>query len=194
MKSWTIIRKIAPFALTCALCLLLAGCVSSQDDQSAQDHQSEQEKAEGYYWYEAVFLDKEDVEAAFGSVAEDFPKFETVPQEFHVTTEFKPDPRHADLYGSPVTVHITGYTYGSVPDPEEGVVSDNEGFLVEISSPDDRMQQFLDDIDKKWHITGSYTIGGKYTEQLDFSDATPVDVTLTGVFGLGDSDGTITFE
>ncbi len=34
-----------------------------------QIHQSEQELAEGYYWYEAIFLDGEEIQTAFQSVS-----------------------------------------------------------------------------------------------------------------------------
>jgi hypothetical protein len=56
------------------------------------------------------------------------------------------------------------------------------------------MQALIDNTDKNWHITGSYTGAAKYTEQLNFSDSTPVDITLEGVFGVADSDGNIVLE
>lgn len=45
--------------LTCALALVLSGFDGSQK------HQSPQEQNEGYYWYEAIFLDKEEVVSIF---------------------------------------------------------------------------------------------------------------------------------
>ncbi len=169
-------------------------CFSFTGSKPKQGNQSAMERAQGYYWYEAVFLDKQDVEKAFKSVSEDFPKYDVSPFEYHVTTEFKPNPKHEELYGSTVIIHITGYTYGSVPDTEEDIVSYNEGFVVDILSPDEKMQEYIMECDKIWHITGSYTKGGKYTEQLDFSDATPVDIMIKGVFGIGDSKGNIILE
>jgi len=50
------------------------------------------------------------------------------------------------------------------------------------------MQELLDSLDKNWHISISYTVGGKYTEHLDFSNAEPVSITLTGTFGSCDSN------
>ena len=38
------------------------------------------------------------------------------------------------------------------------------------------------------------TIRVPYTERLDFSDSTPVDITIEGVFGMSDNDGNITLE
>ena len=56
------------------------------------------------------------------------------------------------------------------------------------------MQELLDSYEKRWHITGSYTTGAKYTEYLDFSDASPVDFTITGRFGKCDSDGVLVLD
>jgi len=156
--------------------------------------QSPKEQSEGYYWYEAVFLHKEDVEAAFRTASDRFPNYEFVPNDFHVTTQFKPNPKHESLYGTAVTVHITGYISGSVQDRKEDLVSENEGFLVEISSADENMQLLLDVCNRIWHITGSYTGAAKYTEHLDFSTARPMDLTLEGVFGMADSSGLVILQ
>ena len=43
-------------------------------------------------------------------------------------------------------------------------------------------------------LPGSYTCAAVYTNQLDFSDWTPLDITIEGVFGLADSDGTVISE
>ena len=125
---------------------------------------------------------------AFKKANKQFPTFGVCPPEFHVTTEFMPAEKHNDLYGTKVTVHIIGYASGSVYDEEEDVTSENEGFLVELSTDSEDMQKLLDSYDKTWHVTGSYTAGGKYTEQLDWSKAKPMDLTLTGTFGGADSD------
>ena len=65
---------------------------------------------------------------------------------------------------------------------------------MEVTSPDEKMQELIDSIDRVWHITGSYTYAAKYTGQLDFSDVTPVDLTIKGVFGLADSEGKLILE
>ena len=46
----------------------------------------------------------------------------------------------------------------------------------------------IDSYDKVMHITGSYSAEGYYTEFLDWSKMTPMDITLTGTFGGADSD------
>lgn len=48
-------------------------------------HQNQQKQAEGYYWYEAVFLDKKEVEKIFSMVSDGYPKYEIVPDGYHVT-------------------------------------------------------------------------------------------------------------
>ena len=179
------ILRVFVIFLTCSILLAFSGCGRSRE------HQSPQEKALGYFWYEAVFLDKEDVENAFIEASGSFPKYKFVPYDFHVTTSFKPAPKHAELYGTPVTVHIIRYAYGTIQDVQEKTFSDNEGLLVELSSTDKRMQDLIDSTDKTFHITGSYTGAGKYTEQLDFSDGTPIDITIEGVFGMSDNKGNV---
>ena len=56
------------------------------------------------------------------------------------------------------------------------------------------MQALIDSTDMTYHITGSYTGGGKYTDQLDFANGTPLDITIEGVFGMSDNDGNVTLE
>ena len=130
----------------------------------------------------------------FSTVSDDYPKYEFTPDVFHITTQYKPDPKHEELYGKPVTICIIGYASGSVRDSEEDITSENEGLLVEFSSTDEEMQALIDSCDKVWHITGSYSVAAKYTGQLDFSDYTPVDITIEGVFGLADSNGKVIQE
>ena len=187
MRIPTIFQKAAALVLLCSVFWTIPACGRSEK------HQSPQEEALGYYWYEAVFPDRAEIEGIFRTVSDRYPEYEFVPDYFHVTTQYKPEMKHEDLYGSPVTVHIIGYANGSVRDELENVTSDNEGLLVEISSPVKGMQDLIDSCDKIWHITGSYSFAAKYTGQLDFSRLTPLDITVEGVFGMADSDGTVIF-
>ena len=176
--------------------LALAGCnakkpaadATTTTATSEKGHQSDAEKARGYYYYEAIFLDKDEVLKAFKQAAPDYPKNALTPPEFHVTTAFKPEEKHTSLYGTKVTVHITGYTSGTVRRDDGAGESSNEGFLVELSTDNEEMQELLDSYDKVMHITGSYSAEGYYTEFLDWSKMTPMDITLTGTFGGADSD------
>ena len=59
---------------------------------------------------------------------------------------------------------------------------------MEISSADEGMQALIDSCDKIWHITGSYSVGAKYTEQLDFSKIIPIDKTVDGIFGTAEAN------
>ncbi|MBR0364385.1 MAG: hypothetical protein IJH58_04440 [Clostridia bacterium] len=176
--------------------LALAGCQAKKPAADAttttatseKGHQSDAEKARGYYYYEAIFLDKDEVLKAFKQAAPDYPKNALTPPEFHVTTAFKPEEKHTSLYGTKVTVHITGYTSGTVRRDDGAGESSNEGFLVELSTDNEEMQALIDSYDKVMHITGSYSAEGYYTEFLDWSKMTPMDITLTGTFGGADSD------
>ena len=65
---------------------------------------------------------------------------------------------------------------------------------MELSSNDERMQALIDSRKRPCHITGSYSVGAKYTGRLDFSNLTPADRTIEGVFGMGDSNGRVILE
>lgn len=189
-------KRFTAILVALMMLLALAGCnakkpaadVTTTTATSEKGHQSDAEKARGYYYYEAIFLDKDEVLKAFKQAAPDYPKNALAPPEFHVTTAFKPEEKHTSLYGTKVTVHITGYTSGTVRRDDGAGESSNEGFLVELSTDDGEMQELLDSYDKVMHITGSYSAEGYYTEFLDWSKMTPMDITLTGTFGGADSD------
>ena len=170
-------------------------CVfNSNHAQGETAPQSLQEQNEGYYYFEGIFLSYDEVIDAAKTVSDEYPRYSVVPEEFHVTTEFLPSVTHEDLYGTEVSVHITGYQFGTATDPKDGTASENEGFRVEVQSENPEMQELLDSIDKKWHLSISYTNGAKYTEYMDFSDADPVSITLTGKFGRCDSNGKLMLE
>ncbi|MBQ6518083.1 MAG: hypothetical protein IJI14_05140 [Anaerolineaceae bacterium] len=78
------------FCFFAAILIVSAVCCFLMGFQEGPKHQSEQELAEGFYWYEAVILRSEEAESAFREAADDFPKYEIVPDIFHVTTEYKP--------------------------------------------------------------------------------------------------------
>ena len=189
-------KRFTAILVALMMLLALAGCQAKKPAADAttttatseKGHQSDAEKARGYYYYEAIFLDKDEVLKAFKQAAPDYPKNALTPPEFHVTTAFKPEEKHTSLYGTKVTVHITGYTSGTVRRDDGAGESSNEGFLVELSTDNEEMQELLDSYDKVMHITGSYSAEGYYTEFLDWSKMTPMDITLTGTFGGADSD------
>ena len=189
-------KKLTAILVALMMLLALAGCnakkpaadTAATTATSEKGHQSDAEKARGYYYYEAIFLDKDEVLNAFKQAAPDYPKNDLTPPEFHVTTAFQPEEKHTSLYGTKVTVHIVGYTSGTVHRDDGAGESSNEGFLVELSTDNKEMQALLDSYDKVWHITGSYSAEGYYTEFLDWSKITPMDITVTGTFGGADSE------
>lgn len=189
-------KKLTAILLSLMMLVCLAGCNAKNAETTTtttvaateQGHQSDAEKARGYYYYEGIFLDTDEVKKAFLQAEPGYPKNELTPPEFHVTTAFKPEEIHNDLYGTEVTVHIVGYASGTVYRDDGAGESSNEGFLVEVSSDNEDMQALLDSYDKVWHITGSYSAEGYYTEYLDWDKATPMDITVTGTFGGSDSN------
>lgn len=189
-------KKLTAILVALMMLLALAGChakkpaadTAATTATSEKGHQSDAEKARGYYYYEAIFLDKDEVLNAFRQATPDYPKNDLTPPEFHVTTAFQPEEKHTSLYGTKVTVHIVGYASGTVHRDDGAGESSNEGFLVELSTDNEEMQALLDSYDKVWHITGSYSAEGYYTEFLDWSKTTPMDITVTGTFGGADSD------
>ena len=152
---------------------LLCGCSYYAEHKSQENikQKSQEEQEIGYYYYEGIFLQADEVLEIFEMVSDEYPLYSVVPDQFHVTTEYLPEIKHEELYGAEVTVHITGYKYGTAIDPEDGSVSQNEGLKVEVLSEDPEMQNLLDSIDKNWHITGSYMTAARYTKYMDFSDA-----------------------
>ena len=189
-------KKLTAILVALMMLLALAGChakkpaadTAATTATSEKGHQSDAEKARGYYYYEAIFLDKDEVLNAFRQAAPDYPKNDLTPPEFHVTTAFQPEEKHTSLYGTKVTVHIVGYASGIVRRNDGAGESSNEGFLVELSTDNKEMQDLIDSYDKVMHITGSYSAEGYYTEFLDWSKTTPMDITVTGTFGGADSD------
>ena len=69
---------------------------------------------------EGVILSADEVTEAFRSASDEFPRYSVVPETFHITTEYMPETTHEDLYGTEVTVHITGYKYGTSTDETDG--------------------------------------------------------------------------
>lgn len=162
---------------------------SGNNIQRKTAFQSLHKQNRGHYYFEGIFLSYDEVIDAAKKISDEYPRYSVVPKNYHVTTEFLPAVTHEDLYGTDVSVHITGYKFGTVTSPEDGITSENEGLRVELQSENTKMQELLDSINKNWHISISFTTGSKYTEYMDFSDAEPASITLTGKFGIHDSNG-----
>jgi len=142
--------------------------------------------------YEAVFVNDDQVAAFFKEVRGEAP-YPNVKTEFHVTTAFMPEEDARELYGTEITVLITGYVSGETT-MDDGRTTSNEGFMVDLLSADPDMMEYLNGSDNFFHITGSYIDAPKYTGQLDFSAAQPVYFVTTGLFGAYLTDSTVTFS
>ncbi len=164
------------------LFLALVGCAPA--NKSAENSQATD------VIYEAVFLDNDEITGLFTSVRGETPPFDNVTKDYHVTTEFMPEEAHSDWYGEQVSVHITAYAVQDIK-MDDGQMTSNEGFKVELTSENKELSAYLDALNKNYHITGAYKDGAKYTEYIDFSEGESMDIYITGTFGGFYSDSTI---
>ncbi len=203
MKNFKII-------LICLFCLLSFTACSNKtnDDTSTSEDTVTNETAtpvttdmpsesadseEATVVYEGIFLDNQEILDLFAKVRGEEAPYETVTKEFHVTTEFMPSEAHSKWYGEKITVHITKYKSAEIK-MDDGNMTANEGFKAEVTSDNEKLNEYLKSLNKNFHITGSYKDGAKYTDQIDFSDGTVLDETVEGTFGGFYSDGTYRFE
>ena len=145
-----------------------------------------------YVVYEAVFVNNEQIVFLFNEVRGEAP-YPKVPSDYHVTTSFLPEEDERELYGKEVTVHITGYKAGDVTS-DDGGTTRNEGFKVELASDDPDVTAYLESHVANFHITGSFTDQAKYTGYLDFSDAEPLEYSVTGTLGAYMNSGKLVFS
>lgn len=171
----------------CAGILLgLTGCSADHTKEAAEDTKT----SEVSVIYEGIFLDNDEITGLFTSVRGEEAPFDNVTKDFHVTTEFMPEEVHTEWYGEPIRVHITAYAVQEVA-TDDGQMTSNEGFKVEVSSENEELNEYLESLDKNYHITGAYQDSAKYTEYIDFSKGEQVDESVTGTFGGYCSDGTV---
>lgn len=166
-----------------------SGQASSGSGQ-AQESKESSETQQTILLYEAIFLDNDKVQDLFTQVRGESAPFEKLTTDFHVTTAFKPETAHPEWYGQEVTVHITSYAAQEVT-MDDGGLTANEGFKVEVSSDNQELNDYLSSLGKNYHITGSYKDAARYTNYIDFSQGQPFEATLTGTFGATFSDGTV---
>lgn len=182
-------KKMICFMLAIML-LVFSGCGSKQNAPE------ETAKAEmPTVVYEAFFLDNEEILKLFAEVRGPEAPHAIMTQDFHVTTAFMPEQDMREFYGTEVTVHIYAYQDGEVT-ADDGKLTANEGFFCTVTTENPDMQDFIDHLEKNWHITGSYQDqgGAKYTEYLDLTGAREVEYTVKGHFGGYMSDGNIAFS
>jgi len=153
--------------------LLLIGCGSSENGSSVCP--------KGSIVYEGIFFDQEEAAALFKNFRGEAP-FAHVADIFHVTTRFDPNEIQRQFYGLKVQVHLTHYKIEAVA-ADDGSLTSNEGFKVSLKAENRELQNHLDTLNVNYHITGSFQDGAKYTEKVDFSDGTPVDFHIEGIFG-----------
>lgn len=133
--------------------------------------------------YEGVFLKRKDVTSIMLEIrGSKNTELRRDPENYHATTEFKPSCAHEKWYGEEVIVKVTGY----MKDKElhaDFYITGNEGLSVELDCENTELKEYLDSLNKSFHITVGYDDKPKYTNLLDFSKAKKVNFTLKGKFG-----------
>ena len=182
-------RIPAVILIASTVCALVFGLNVSKQTESAPEASDQVQAAETkqvkepLVIYEAVFLDKSEINEIFRSIRGEEPPYELTPNEYHITVTFRSPVASYKLYGTKVTINGIAYKAGDVPN-DEGGYSQNEGILVRLQSDNPEFNALIDSIQPKvWHITGSYSDKSIYTGSLDFSDAEPVSFSISGTFG-----------
>ncbi len=198
MNSKKSFSKIILSILTAflVLFLLLNGAESffPYEDPTNETNTPAENEIPRFVVYEAVFISNEEAIQVFQNIRRETPPYENIPSDYHVTCTFRPETDSHQLYGTDVVIHGYLYKAGETMDGN-GDPTGNEGVLVNMSSANPGFQNYIDNIrDHVWHITGSYAEAPKFTSNLDFSDGTPVNFTITGKFGAQLSDRSIVFS
>ena len=185
-------------AATAAIMAGLTGCsgtatTNGENNQASTEASQTQESTETKAVYEAVFLDNEQISSLFAQARGNNAALEKVPNEYHITTAFQPETAHPEWYGQTVNVHITTYAMQEVK-MEDGTLTENEGFKVELTSENEELNNYLASLNKNFHVTGSSKDAPRWTENIDFSKGQPFEATATGTFGAYMTDQTVKLQ
>ena len=199
-----------PLVATAAIVAGMAGCSgtaaqqseggnqssteASQTPQTSQESQSQaQENTETKAVYEVVFLDNAQISDLFAQARGSNAALAKVPSDYHITTAFQPETAHPEWYGQTVNVHITTYAMQEVK-MEDGTLTENEGFKVELTSDNEQLNSYLASLNKNFHITGSSKDAPRWTENIDFSQGQTFEANATGTFGAYMTDQTVKLQ
>ena len=199
-----------PLVATAAIVAGMAGCSgtaaqqseggnqasteASQTPQTSQESQTQaQEATETKAVYEAVFLDNAQISDLFAQARGSNAALAKVPSDYHITTAFQPETAHPEWYGQTVNVHVTTYAMQEVK-MEDGTLTENEGFKVELTSDNEQLNSYLASLNKNFHITGSSKDAPRWTENIDFSQGQTFEANATGTFGAYMTDQTVKLQ
>lgn len=134
--------------------------------------------------YEGVFFDKEDALSLFTCIRGVNPAHPVTPDEYHVTTAYRPEQTMEQFYGQTVAFRVIRYVDAPAEMPEKGKSGHNEGVAVEVLGKG-LLQDYIRSLDKVLHITGSFEKPGDavLTGALPFEQGMTVDAIITGTFG-----------
>ena len=162
---------------------------TTQTSQSQESQSQSQEATETKAVYEAVFLDNAQISDLFAQARGNNAALAKVPSDYHITTAFQPETAHPEWYGQAINVHITTYAMQEVK-MEDGTLTENEGFKVELTSDNEQLNNYLASLNKNFHVTGSSKDAPRWTENIDFSQGQPFEANATGTFGAYMTDQT----
>ena len=198
-----------PLVATAAIVAGMAGCSgtaaqqseggnqasteASQTTQSQESQTQAQENTETKAVYEAVSLDNAQISDLFAQARGSNAALAKVPSDYHITTAFQPETAHPEWYGQTVNVHVTTYAMQEVK-MEDGTLTENEGFKVELTSENEQLNSYLASLNKNFHITGSSKDAPRWTENIDFSQGQPFEANATGTFGAYMTDQTVKLQ
>lgn len=142
--------------------------------------------------YEGVFFKKEDALSLFTVIRGQQPHHPVTPDEYHVTTAYRPEHTMEHFYGQTVAFRVTRYVDAAAEMPAKGKTGYNEGVAVEVLGKGP-LQDYIRGLDKVLHITGSFEKPGDavLTGALPFEQGMPVDAIITGTFGGYVGEGNI---
>lgn len=131
--------------------------------------------------YEGIFFDNKSIKNAF-EITRGECTLKSEPSDYHVTTVYAPKQLSSHLYGEKVIVTCTKYKLDNNLFTKEGALTANEGFKVELSTNNSELATMLANIDKNWHITGSFNDKAVYTNDINFEDGMEVSFSFEGIF------------
>ncbi|HIS55162.1 MAG TPA: hypothetical protein IAB48_00680 [Candidatus Fimimorpha excrementavium] len=136
--------------------------------------------------WEGIFLDPGTIQRLEQAAREEGElPFANRPQYPHVTTAFGVNAPHMELYGERVLLCIGGFVRDeAIQTPNRGVVK-AEGFhIMSMEAEDERLQDILNQEEKFYHITVSYSGKAVDTNYVDLAKerATP-GLRVWGTYG-----------
>lgn len=104
---------------------------------------------------------------------------------YHITTEFNPKIKHYDFYGVSAIITIKGYVIDyDIENPYHSDKTSAKGFVVsDIQTTNKELQDYINSIDKKFHVTTSYSCAAVDMNYADYNKIIPYKFKVVAKFG-----------